>query len=283
MRRAIAVVVALALAGLGTFFLVRFVQSAENRALEGEVLTSVLVVDTPITAGTRAEDLTGQVRLEEVPAKVLADGAVSDLASLTGKVAAIRLLPGEQIVSSRFVTPDEYSHALTTAGIEPPANLLQVALSLSPERVVGGQVSPGDVVAVFASFEPFPLNTLEPTGLTDREIAGATTTTLPGQQGQANAGLQSPTSTKIILHNVLVTNLQAEQLPRQVSQEDMAAGAVELAPTGNLLITLALEPAAAERLVFAAEHGSVWLAVEGAEVRDADTAVQTRRTVYEAQ
>ena len=35
MRRVIAVVVALLLAGLGTFFLVRFVQSAEDRALEG--------------------------------------------------------------------------------------------------------------------------------------------------------------------------------------------------------------------------------------------------------
>ena len=65
--------------------------------------------------------------------------------------------------------------------------MVQVTLSLSPERVVGGQVAPGDVVAVFASFDSFPLNTLEPTGLTDREIAGVTTTTLPGQEGQSNA------------------------------------------------------------------------------------------------
>ena len=83
----------------------RFVQSAEDRALEGETLVSVLVVDTPIAAGTRAEDMPTRCGLEEVPAKVVADGAVTDLATLAGKVAAIRLLPGEQIVSSRFVAP----------------------------------------------------------------------------------------------------------------------------------------------------------------------------------
>jgi pilus assembly protein CpaB len=274
MRRVIAVVVALLLAGLGTFLLVRFVQSARDNATKGLTLESVLVVDSPIPAGTRAEDIADKVTLREVWAELVADDAVSDLADLTGKVAAIRLLPGEQILSSRFVTP---------SGPEAPANLVQVTLSLSPERVVGGQVTPGDRVAVFASFESFPLNTLEPTGLTDREITGVTTTTVPGQQGQANTSLQTPASTKIILYNVLVTNLQAEELPRETSEQDTAAGTVELAPTGNLLITLALEPAAAERLVFAAEHGSIWLAAEGTDVSETDTVVQTRRTVYEAQ
>jgi pilus assembly protein CpaB len=283
MKRVIAVVIALLLAGLGTFLLVRFVQSAADRAAAPETLVDVLVVDSPIPAGTRAEDITDKVTLEEVPAKVLADGAVSDLAPLAGLVAAIDLLPGEQIVASRFETPEDHAGTLAACGIEPPANLLQVTLSLSPERVVGGQVAPHDVVAVFASFDPFPLNTLEPTGLTDREISTGTVTTLPGQESQSGTPLSAPNSTKIILHKVLVTCLQAEQLPRQASDQETVTGSLELAPTGNLLITLALDPVAAERLVFAAEHGSVWLAAEGSEVSDADTMVQTRRTVYEPQ
>ncbi len=49
-----------------------------------------------------------------MPTKVAASGAVADLASLAGKVAAIDLLPGEQVVSSRFVTPEEYEGSLTT-------------------------------------------------------------------------------------------------------------------------------------------------------------------------
>ena len=99
---------------------------------------------------------------------------------------------------------------------------------------------------------------------------------------EARTPRQSPNSTRIILHGVLVTNLQAEELPRTVDQEEAAAGAPDLAPTGNLLVTLALDPADAARLVFTAEHGFVWLALEGSETADSGTAVQTRVSIYEA-
>jgi len=102
----------------------------------------------------------------------------------------------------------------------------------------------------------------------------------------SQVGLQSPNSTKILLHKVLVTNVQAEELPREVTDEEaaagVAAGAPDLAPTGNLLITLALAPVDAERFVFTAEHGWVWLALEGSAVSETDTEVQNRNTVYEA-
>lgn len=277
MKRVIALVVALLLAGLGTFLLVRFVQSARDDAIGEGDLVRVLVVDSLIPAGTPAEDIADKVTLQDVPVRVLADGAVADLATLAGKVAAVALVPGEQLVAARWVISEG------AAEIPVPPSMVQVTLSLTPERVVGGQVTPGSVVAVFASFESFSLNTLEPTGLTEREITGATTTTLPGQEGQSSGMLSSPASTKLILHKVLVTNLQAEELPRDMSEEDQVPGSPGLAPTGNLLITLALGPVDAERLVFAAEHGKVWLAVEGPEVSEADTEVQTRRTVYEAQ
>jgi len=282
MRRVIAIIVALALAGAGTFFLVGFVRGAEDRALAGEVLVAVLVADRPIEAGTPAEDLVGLVRMEQVPAKVAAEGAVGDLAALEGKVAAIDLLPGEQLVSDRFLDPAAYDESLGGgAQVEVPPELLQVTLSLSPERLVGGELRPGDLVAVFASFDPFPLNAVEPTGLGPEEVP----VLVPDdgtEEDKSQAGLQSPNSTKIILHGVLVSNLQAEELPRSVAEEDAVAGAPDLAPTGNLLVTLALGPADAERLVFTAEHGSVWLALEGDEVDDTDTRVQTRVTVYEA-
>jgi len=73
-----------------------------------------------------------------------------------------------------------------------------------------------------------------------------------------------------------------EELPRTVDEEEATAGAPDLAPTGNLLVTLALRPADAERLVFTAEHGSIWLAVEGSEVSDSPTPGQTRVSIYEA-
>ena len=98
-----------------------------------------------------------------------------------------------------------------------------------------------------------------------------------------DTSLRTPNSTGIILHQVLVTFVQAEELPPETSDEETGSGPVGLAPTGNLLITLALDPVDAERLVFTAEHGTVWLAREGPDVDDSPTEIQTRASVYVAQ
>jgi pilus assembly protein CpaB len=283
MRRIIAIIVAVALAGAGTFFLVRYIQGAEARALEGEVLVEVLVADQPIAAGTPAEELTPLVRLEQVPTKVAIAGVVSDLTPLAGKVTAIGLLPGEQLSTGRFIDLEAYQQTIGRAAIEVPPDTLQVTISLSPDRVIGGELRPGDLVAVFASFDPFALDTVEPTGLPTDQIP----VLVPdqGTEEGTSQGAQTPNSTKLILRRALVTNLQAEELPRTIDadQEQAAAGAPELAPTGNLLITLALNPEDSQRLVFTAEFGTIWLALEGDEADTSDTPVQTRITIYEVQ
>ena len=282
MRRIIAIIISLALAGAGTVFLVGWVRSAEGRVLAGEVLVEVLVVDRPIAAGTPAEDLDGQARAESVPAKVAAEGAVGDLASLAGQVAAVDLLPGEQIVSGRFLDSEAYRASIGGGpAIDVPADLLLVTVSLSPERVVGGMLRPGDLVAVFASFETFALDTVEPTGLGPGEIP----VLIPDdatEEDSPQTGRQSPDSTAIILYEVLVANLQAEELPRTVDEEESVAGGPALAPTGNLLVTLALDPADAERFVFTAEHGTIWIALQGEDAAASTAPVQTRVSIYEA-
>lgn len=283
MRRIIAIIVALVLAGAGTFFLVRYIQGAEARALEGEVLVDVLVADQPIAPGTPAEELTALVRLEQVPTKVAVAGVVSDLAPLEGKVASIAILAGEQLSTSRFIDLESYQQTIGRAAVEVPPDKLQVTISLSPDRVIGGELRPGDLVAVFASFDPFALDTIEPTGLPADEIP----VLIPddGTEEDDDQGAQSPNSTKLILRRALVTNLQAEELPRTVDEEDEEAAAIapDLAPTGNLLITLALSPEDSQRLVFTAEFGMLWLALEGEEAEQSDTPVQTRITIYEVQ
>jgi len=283
MRRIIAIMVALVLAGAGTFFLVRYIQGAEARALEGEVLVDVLVADQPIEAGTPVEELEALVRLEQVPTKVAIEGVVSELTPLAGKVASIAILPGEQLSTSRFTEPEVYQQTIGRAAIEVPPDKLQVTISLSPDRVIGGELRPGDQVAVFASFDPFDLDVVEPTGMPIDEIP----VLIPddGTQEDNDRGAQTPNSTKIILRGALVTNLQAEELPRTVdpAEEETAASAPELAPTGNLLITLALDPEDSQRLVFTAEFGMLWLALEGEEADTSDTPVQTRISIYEAE
>jgi pilus assembly protein CpaB len=276
MRRAIGIIGAMAVAAFGTLLLVGYVRGAEDRALAGEELAEVLVVDQPIAQGTPAGNLTPFVRLEQVPMKVRAEGGVADLSTLIDLVAATDLFPGEQLVASRFVTAETLENA---ALIEIPTDALEVTISISPERALGGQLVADDVVAVIASFDPFDLNTFEPSDLGPGEIIDPNEIFLGSSDDGPGSSVRSPTSTGLILHQVLVTAVQLEQLPRSAG-EDLPADTPDLAPTGNLLITLAAQVDAIERIVFTAEHGFIWLAAEGTDVVDSPTPIQTRGTVY---
>jgi len=276
MRRAIGIIGAVAIAALGTLLLVGYVRGAEDRALAGEELAEVLVVDLPIAQGTPASTLTQFVRLEQVPMKVRAEGGIADLATLADLVAATDLLPGEQLVTARFVTAESLER---NARIEIPADALEVTISISPERALGGQLVPGDVVAVIASFDPFDLSTFEPSDLGPGEIIDPNEIFLGASGDDSGSSVRSPTSTSLILHQVLVTAVQLEQLPR-LAGDDLPDDTPELAPTGNLLITLAAPVDAVQRIVFTAEHGFIWLAAEGTDVVDSPTPILTRGTVY---
>ena len=276
MRRAIGIVGAIAVAALGTLLLVGYVRGAEDRALAGEELVEVLVVDQPISQGMPASLLSSSVRLERVPLKVRAEGGVSDLATLTDLVAGTDLFPGEQIVASRFVVAASLSEQ---DRIEAPPDTLEVTITLSPERALGGQLVPGDIVAVIASFDPFDLNTFEPSDLGPGEVIDPSEIFLGTSEGGGGSSVRSPAATGLILHKVLITSVQVEQVPRAAA-EDLPDDTPALAPTGNLLITLAAPADAVARIVFTAEHGFVWLAAEGPDVPDTATSIQTRSTVY---
>jgi len=272
-RRLIGLAVAIALAAGGTFVLVNYVRAAEDRVLAGEATVPVYVVTDAVASGESADVIGQRVAVEEVPAKVRAAGSVTSLADLEGQVAAVDLVPGEQLLASRFVTPEVFEDL---DAIEVPDGLLQVSLSLSPERAGGGLVGAGDLVAVLASFDPFTVEQ----GFDDTEGEFALFS-FTAEEDDPNARPQrTPNTTHVILHKVLVTSVQVERLPRETDREDAAANGIELAPTGNLVVTLATTAPDLEKVVFGAEHGTIWLAYEPADAPEGDTLIQTRLTVY---
>jgi pilus assembly protein CpaB len=157
-----------------------------------------------------------------------------------------------------------------------------VTLSLSPERAVGGQLVPGDTVSVLASFDPFNVDYVEPGEAVDAGgIDGNGDPIFIGSTGDEDGpGLRTPNSTHLILHGVVVTNLQVERRPTAAENDADNADVPDLAPTGNLLVTLAVQPADAERIVFTAEHGFVWLAADDEDISVIDTSIQTRESIY---
>ncbi len=278
-RRVIGVLVSLALAAIGTWVIVSYVQGADDRALEGQETVEVLVVDQPIARGTPASALDSLVKPVRVPVVSTARGAVTDLGQLEGRFASVDLLPGEQLVSSRFVAAEAL---VQVVDVEVPPELLQVTVELSPERVLGGELTPGDLVAIVASFQPFTLDAVEPQGTDNLQDFIQPD---PGTEGdQPPEPLRTPNTTHIISQKVLVTNIQFSSPPP--SAQDSATGVVvttpqpNLSPGGSLLVTLALSAPDVEKLVFTAEFGSLWVAKETPESDEGGVQIQTRGTIY---
>ena len=143
-RRTVGIVAAIALALLGTMGLVGYVQGAKDDAVAGEKLVKVYVASDKIPAGTSASAISSMVSSEKVPAKVKAQDAVTNLAAVKGEVTSIDVLPGEQLVTSRFVA----ASAAGTNGKGVPAGMFGATVSLDPEQALGGQVRAGDRVAI---------------------------------------------------------------------------------------------------------------------------------------
>lgn len=247
-RRFVGVSAAIALALIGTLIIVAYVGAAEDRALAGEKTVDVYVAAKTIEEGTPADEIEGSVDQERVPAKVRAQDAVTDLGDLGERVASSTISPGEQITNARFI---ERSDLGQLGQVTVPDGLLQVTVALAPERAVGGQIQPGATVGVLASFDPF--QTTDESG---------------------DSAPEAPNSTAFIKHKALVTAVQ--QSDQAASNEDDA----NQAPTGNLLVTMALTAPEVERVVFTAEHGFLWLAFEPQDAPTDGTQVTTRAEIY---
>ena len=227
-QKLIGIVASVLLAAVGTGLLITYVRSAEDRALKGEKTVDVLVVSATIPKGTKAEDITGNVRLQQVPTKVVTKDALTSTGALAGKVAAVDLLPGEQLVPTRFASPAE------AQGIAP--GLLQVTVAMDAVRAVGGQVRKGHTVGFTLSFV-------------------------------------EPETTHLVLNKVKVTDVRtADGVP-------VTTPASGPAPTGTILVTLAVDAPSMERVVFGAEYGRLWLSWQPKEASESGTKVQTKAGV----
>lgn len=240
-RRLLAALAALVLTVVGAVVLVAYAHGADRRALAGVASVPVYVVTAPIAKGTAATDLDGSVKAELVPAKAAAADRVHALHDLTGKVATVDLEPGEQLLSSRFAAPS----ALRGPGsVTLPAGDQELSISLEPQRAAGGQLAAGDKVGVYVSYKT------------------------PDGSGVTHA----------VLHELLVMRVQGAAA---ASSSDAKNGTQTAASTGQpLMVTLAVTSREAEPVVWAMEHGTIWLSVEPDGADTSGTTVISPGNVY---
>jgi pilus assembly protein CpaB len=218
------VVAAVVLGAIGTFVLVAYVRDAEDRAVAGEQMVDVVVATKDVDAGTAAEDLGSVTKSERVPEKVRSDGAITALADVKGLVTATPLVPGEVLLRDRFASPGEVTKGV--GEVKLPRGDMEVTLSLEPQRAVGGLIEPGARVVVIGT---------------------------PGSSG-ATADLPAG----VLAHQVLVTNVQVEDRTGEPSRDETQT----VAPTKNLLVTVAVDDATAAKILAFAADDNVWLGAE---------------------
>lgn len=244
-RRVIAAIMAILLAAVGGVVLLTYVGAADKRAMAGMETVNVLVVSKLIPEGTPAEKLGELVATKTLPAKAVASGALSDLKQISGRITTTALQPGEQIFASRFIDPKSLEKS---DELKIPKGMSQVSILLDSQRVLGGYLTAGSTVGLYISLpEKDPV---------------------PGQ-------------TRLVLNKVLVSRVQGGLTAAPAPQKEGEPPATQ-APLaqGSVMVTLVLTARDAEKVVFAAENGTIWLSMEPADADLSGTRVVTRENVY---
>jgi pilus assembly protein CpaB len=225
--RLISTLIALVLAIAGSVMIAGYVRSADQRAYGEAETVDVLVVASPIPAGTPVEDLAGSIGVKAVPRSVVADDAVGDLRQFAGRVTGVDLVPGEAVLAARLVDPLSLS---APGSIPAPENMQEFTVAFDPEKAVGGRIRAGDTVGIYLS----------------------------GIDIDPSDAVQF--ATHHVFHRVLVTRVQGAATVADPAE--VAEGTADALPATGLLITFATTVVDAERIIYAAQNNPLWLSLE---------------------
>jgi pilus assembly protein CpaB len=227
-------IVALVLAIVGTLLLVSYVQGSEARAQEDLKPVEVLVLQEQVPQGSDLEKIRSAVKLTSLPSASVPNGSLKSLEGLSGKVAAVELLPGEPLLGARLTDPNSLS---APGSVPVPNGMQEISVQLEAQRVVGGRIAAGDTVGIVVMFDK-----------------GAVKESPDLETGQQ------------VFHKVLVTSVQ-RSLPKASSNAatgdtDPTEQANTELPTGQLIVTFARNDADSAKIAFGAHFGSLWLTKE---------------------
>jgi pilus assembly protein CpaB len=244
--RLIAIVAAVVLAALATVAIVTYVRGIEQRAFEDAELVEVFVAQEEIPAGTSAEAASeaGFVARDNAPRATVPDGAVTSLDQLSGLVAQERILAGEVIVRARWADP-----AAVAAELDIPEGFEALAVQVGIPPGVAGFVREGDRVSLIATVE------------TPGDVVTEEDGTVVEEPGEF--------LTQYLLQGIEVLAVGQR---RVVTEEEQEGGQQ---PTDQVLLTVALQPEDAERMVFAIENASLYFTLLPDDAEPVDTPGRT--------
>jgi pilus assembly protein CpaB len=252
-KKSTGIVASAVLAVFGMLLLVMFAKgrgdNAEAKAAAAaapvEAQKWVYVASIDIAKGTSGEGVEPQVARVQRPASQVVVGADADvdfkIETIRGKLTAVPITKNQQITNAMF----ESTEAAASAAL--PAGKLAVTLIIPGDRMAGIGKNPNETVGVIASF----------------------------------AGAEGGSVSHITMHKVQIIG---RPLPFGVAPPTTVAGAPEAGGTtsflGQVQVTLAVEAADAERLIYMSQFGIIHLVLEPLSASELNTKLVTQANIY---
>ena len=239
-RRTIAIVAAVLLALVGVLAVVLYANGADQRAVAAAQPRAVFVTEQTVPAGTTLNDAIagGLITQTSLPAKSVPAGALTAVTEDNKNLVALTdIAAGEYIQSGRFGTTPQGSQAIRV-----PSGQIAVSITLPEPAKVGTFIAPGSHIVLFDTVD---IATGSPTS------------------GAANNS--GPRATRILFDDVLVIAVGTSALTAPTP----ASGTRPSVAQGQALVTLALNPEQAVRLVHAVNNTSntLYAGLRGSDLR----------------
>jgi len=246
-RRVIAITAAVLLALVGVVAVVLYANGADQRAIASAQPRTVFVSTQAVPAGTTLNDaIAGGLIVETtLPAKSVPVGSLTAVTEDNKNLLALsEIAAGEYIQSARFGTTPQGSQAIRV-----PSGQIAMSLTLSDPARVGTFVAPGSHIVLYDSVV----------------AASPTSGAAPAQSG-----------TRVLFEDVLVIAVGSTALtPAQPKGQATAAP-----NQSGALVTLALTPEQAPRLVHALQSGNLYAGLRGSDLKIDTGLVVTEANVF---
>lgn len=151
--RIVLLVVALVMGGAAAFMTARYLTGIRTEVSAQAKPVDVLVATQDIPRGISSADLfeRGIVKMQKVPQRFVAAGAISSKRVIEGQVLSASLSAGEQLTRARFEYPGDAGLSYTV-----PAGYVAVAIEVDEVKGISGLLKPADSVGIFATLQPDP-------------------------------------------------------------------------------------------------------------------------------
>src|SRR5664280_2739880 len=230
-RRVIAVLAAMVVGLIGVAAVLLYAGGADARAVADQRPQTVFVAQGLVPAGTSAADAVarGLMVPTQIAAKGVPAGALTTVDAATGKLVALTdIAAGEFVTASRFGTTPTGAKA-----IQVPDGQVAISVALSDPGRVGTFVTPGSHIVIYDTYQP------------------------PAGPASAPAATKE---TRVLLDDALVIAVGSTSLTPAANANANANGQGQ---SSGALVTVALAPDAAAKLVHGIQTGTLYAGLRG--------------------